>query len=231
MRSARTQPHASQRRRESQQQEAREQRKLTEMLEKWLDPGCTCWSATENRPRSALSGMFQRMRGVKSGVPDVFVIFCGRVIWLELKSPVGTVSRSQREMRRELLAGGAVWWLCRSARSAMVALHRSGVQFRTSGGRRWKPPALRPWEEPQEDPSRPHPAHPAVTARRRAARRRQRAAKRARLAVREAPTPAIPDADPRQERTSSDRQHPCDAGSGRIADGDQGRDAQPWALD
>lgn len=90
----RAEPYPAQRRRESQQQEAREQIKLKAMLEKWLDPGCTFWSAIENRPRSAMSGMFQRMRGVKRGLPDFVILFGGRTVWLELKSPTGTVSRA-----------------------------------------------------------------------------------------------------------------------------------------
>lgn len=95
-------------------------------------------------------------------------------------------------MRLELLAGGGIWRLVRSARGGMAAVHRSGVPLRTSAGRRWKPPALADWEEPVEDPSRPHPSHPLVTAARREARRQQRAAKRVRLAALEAPTAAAP---------------------------------------
>jgi hypothetical protein len=34
---------------------AREHKKLTAMLEEWLDPGSTFWSALENKPRSARS--------------------------------------------------------------------------------------------------------------------------------------------------------------------------------
>src|SRR5215471_18470866 len=109
MSAERTEPYPSQRRRQSQQQEAREQVKLVSMLARWIDPETTFWSAIENRPRSAMSGMFQRMRGVKSGLPDCVIIFSGRVIWLELKSRIGTVSKAQRQMRLELLAGGAQW--------------------------------------------------------------------------------------------------------------------------
>jgi hypothetical protein len=53
-------------------------------------------------------------------------------------------SPSQKQVRIELLAVGADWWMARSARTAMTALHRSGVKFR----RRWKPPSLQSWEGP-----------------------------------------------------------------------------------
>jgi hypothetical protein len=168
------------RRKQSQQHEAREQIKLKAMLEKWLPANCF-WSMLENRPRSAMAGMFQRHRGVRSGMPDCYVVYCGKPIHIELKSPIGTLSKTQREVRLELLASGAIWWMARSAEAAMVALHRSGVGFRAIGSIEcWQAPTLQPWEEPTQNPSGRHPSHPELTAKRRAAKRGQRAAARER---------------------------------------------------
>jgi hypothetical protein len=152
------------------------------MLAKYLDPACTFWTSLENKPLSRLGGLFQKRRGVRSGLPDVLVIFRQRPIFVELKSRAGVATKSQKQVRVELLPAGATWWMARSARAAMMALHLSGVVFR----RRWKPPQLRPWEGPFADPTRRLPQAPDVAARRRAARQRWRVRQRVRDAQRSA---------------------------------------------
>ena len=70
-------------------------------------------------------------------MPDIYVLYHGKSVYVELKSPIGSLSQVQRAMRLALLVGGAGWWLCRSAclsRAGMVALHRSGVRFRSYQG-------------------------------------------------------------------------------------------------
>jgi hypothetical protein len=161
---------AVQRRRESRRQEWSEQTKLAALLAKYLDPESTFWTSLENKPISRVSGMFQKRRGVRSGLPDVLVISRGKSIFVELKSRRGVASKAQKQIRLEMLPVGATWWMARSARAAMMALHLSGVVFR----RKWKPPRLKPWEGPFADPNERLPQAPDVAARRRAAGRRSR---------------------------------------------------------
>jgi len=71
------------------------------------------------------------------------------VIFIELKSRCGVASEAQIKQREEMLAVGVKWWMARSARAAMVALHLSGVVFQ----RKWEPPRLEPWEGPFADPT------------------------------------------------------------------------------
>jgi hypothetical protein len=168
--SAAAESFAVQRRRESRRQEWAEQTKLAEMLDKYLDPADTFWTSLENKPISRLSGIFQKKRGVRSGLPDVQVIWRGKPIFIELKSRAGVASKVQKQVRLQMLPAGADWWLARSARAALMALHLSGVVFR----HRWKPPLLKPWEGPFADPTRRLPQAPDVAIRRRAARRRWR---------------------------------------------------------
>ena len=181
---------AAQRRRESRREEWTEQTKLAGMLAKYLDPTCTFWTSLENKPLSRLGGLFQKRRGVRSGLPDVLVIFRQKPIFVELKSRAGVATKSQKQVRVEQLPAGATWWMARSARAAMMALHLSGVVF----CRHWKPSRLKPWEGPFADPTRRLPQAPDVAARRRAARRRWRARQRMREAARyeAAPTPDGP---------------------------------------
>jgi hypothetical protein len=192
---------AAQRRRESRRQEWTEQIKLAEMLDKYLDPADTFWTSLENKPISRLSGIFQKKRGVRSGLPDVQVIWRGKPIFVELKSRAGKASKVQKHVRLKMLPAGADWWLARSARAAMMALHLSGVVFL----RDWKPPRLKPWEGPFADPTWRLPQAPDVAARRRAARRRwlsrrPRACKTSNLATKP-PHPGAPTARREKQRT------------------------------
>jgi hypothetical protein len=80
------------------------------------------------KPLSPLSGIFQKQRGVRSGLPGV--IFRQRpesaliLVFVELKSRRGVASEAQKQV------GAAAWWIARSARAALTALPRSGVVFR-----------------------------------------------------------------------------------------------------
>jgi len=47
---------------------------LAEMLTRLIAPGTVCWSAIENEPRNAVSAMYQRLAGARSGMPHVIVL-------------------------------------------------------------------------------------------------------------------------------------------------------------
>jgi hypothetical protein len=113
-------------------EEWQEQVKLCRLLDRWLDSSRTFWTATDPVAPSALSGAIRKQRGVKPGVPDILVLYRGKLIAIELKSRGGKCSAPQRAVREDLLrAGAGGWWVCRTARAAMWALHKSGVKFRT----------------------------------------------------------------------------------------------------
>lgn len=164
----------AQRRRQARQWEWAEQADLAERLAELLDPACVFWTAVDNQPWSKVAGILRKKRGVRPGIPDILVLYRGKLIGLELKSRIGRVSEAQLAVRREMLLAGGMWWMVRGARSALVALHRSGVKFR----RRWKPPVLEPWEEPVADPAQRPVWHPAVLRQWREDRARLRAQQR-----------------------------------------------------
>jgi hypothetical protein len=66
---------AAEGRRRSRREEWDTHTRLAALLQDYLDPRTTFWSSLENSPRSLLSGLFAKRRGVKSGLPDVMVIF------------------------------------------------------------------------------------------------------------------------------------------------------------
>jgi len=146
----------AQRRRQARQWEWAEQIALAEQLAELLPPG-VFWTSIDNQPWSKVAGIRRKRRGCRAGTPDILLL-CGRLIGLELKSLSGRVSRAQEEVRLQILRAGGMWVMVRTARAALVALHRLGVPFR----RAWKPPALEPWEEPVSDPAQVTVWHPEV---------------------------------------------------------------------
>jgi hypothetical protein len=177
--SAATESLAVRRRRENRREEWREQERLVELLSTYLDPETTFFSSLENQPLSQLSGIFRRRRGIRAGLPDLLIICNGKAVFVELKSAAGVATRAQKQVRLELLAAGAVWYMARSARAALTALHLAGVVFRCP----WTPPQLMVWEGPFMDPSQRLPQEPSVAVRRREARQRSRDRQRAREAA------------------------------------------------
>jgi len=146
-------------------EEWQEQVKLCLLLDKWLDPACTFWTATDPVAPSPTSGAMRKKRGVKPGVPDVLVWYRGKSITIELKSRRGQCSPSQRLAREALLRAGARWWVAKTARAAMWALRKSDVPFRTivheDGTLEcWQQPELPAWEVPKRNPHERRPRAP-----------------------------------------------------------------------
>jgi hypothetical protein len=149
------------------------------LLAKWLNPATSFATAFDPVAGSKLSGFLRKKRGVMAGCPDNWIVHCGRLVCVELKTPVGRCSRAQREVREALLRARCEWWECRSANAAMWALTESGVKFRElerSDGtvERWQQPELEEWEVPRQSPRERRPRHPALLARDREVQRRRR---------------------------------------------------------
>jgi hypothetical protein len=146
--------------------EWREQQKLCRLLSTWL-PDDAFWTAIDTVARSATAGALRKRRGVKAGLSDVIVWYRGLTHCIELKGPYGQCRPAQRAVREQMLkAGIKAWWQCRTAESAMWAIAKSGVKFRTLTNpdgsiERWQQPALEEWERPKRDPRerRPRPPH------------------------------------------------------------------------
>lgn len=101
---------AVERRRESSREEFNEQAKLARLLARHLPAG-TFWTSLENKPLSTRSGRFQKLSGVRSGLPDLVVLQRKRgdvlAVFVELKSRRGAASEAQKEVRAEMLPTGA----------------------------------------------------------------------------------------------------------------------------
>src|SRR6516162_6524336 len=95
----------------------------------WLPADCY-WTSTDATTTSPTTARMRRLRGCKAGAPDIWILYCGRLITIELKSKGGRCTPSQRAAREALLRAGADWFECRSANAVMHAVCEAGVPLR-----------------------------------------------------------------------------------------------------
>jgi hypothetical protein len=164
---------------------------VARLFSTWLPADCF-WTATDATTTSPTTGKMRRLRGCKAGLPDILILYRGKLITIELKSMGGRCTPSQRAAREALLRAGADWFECRSANAVMqVVVREAGVPLNmiahSDGIECWRQPALEPWEAPRRHPDEARPSASAIAAQRRAAqqrwRERQRARKAAKLAA------------------------------------------------
>jgi hypothetical protein len=79
--------------------------------------------------RSPRVGADLRREGLLAGVPDLCLIWRGRALFIELKTPVGGLSRAQRAVHRALVAAGAEVMVCRSLDQVEASLREAGVRL------------------------------------------------------------------------------------------------------
>ena len=85
--------------------------------------------AVANNPRSRISGAFEKARGMRAGVPDLFLT--GRVHGLiEVKSEQGRLSLPQQEWMYWCQTAKVNYALVRSPEDVIAALKRWGVKTR-----------------------------------------------------------------------------------------------------
>jgi hypothetical protein len=74
--------------------------------------------------------------GVKPGVPDIFIVWRGRSICIELKAHKGTLSDAQKAMQQRLILSGAVVFeVARSVDEVEGFLKGVGIPLHATTGR------------------------------------------------------------------------------------------------
>jgi hypothetical protein len=104
--------------------------------------GVAWWSGVDHgagKMGKAAAGM-RKARGVRPGIPDIIVLWQGRLIGLEMKDARGVQRAEQRELQAEWQIHGAGYHVCRSLTDVDRALAREGVPMRyrvTNSGLGW----------------------------------------------------------------------------------------------
>lgn len=79
----------------------------------------------------AEAGIFKAM-GVKAGVPDLIIIYQGRVVAIELKTEKGRLSPAQKLMHAQLSLAGALVYTAWCIEEVEGFLRGAGVPLRAS---------------------------------------------------------------------------------------------------
>lgn len=103
------------------------QQQVAHYLAAYLGGTTAWWSAIPLGGGGRLRGAILKGMGVKSGIPDIFIVARGRVYGLELKAPKGSVSEAQREAHRALELAGCPVAICKSLDDVAAFLKRHGI--------------------------------------------------------------------------------------------------------
>ena len=84
---------------------------VADTLDKILNPNLTCWSSVENSNHTGgISGMIKqgkdKRKGVKSGFPDIVILYNGTCLCIELKATKGVISDSQDLFHKKIISSG-----------------------------------------------------------------------------------------------------------------------------
>lgn len=66
-------------------------------------------------------------RGVIAGIPDTFILYCGRAHHLELKTPEGELNDAQKQVCASILAAGGRLGVARDAVDVLHCLDEWGI--------------------------------------------------------------------------------------------------------
>lgn len=89
------------------------QRQVATFLE-WALPPDAWFTSIGHGGGGAVRGAILKSTGMKSGVPDILIIYRSKSIWVELKSATGSLSEAQRSVHSAITVAGGVVTTCRS---------------------------------------------------------------------------------------------------------------------
>lgn len=100
------------------------------LLNKSLRPPAW-WTTFPAGGGGADRGRELKEKGMKPGVPDILIVYCGRLYGIELKTEKGVTSESQDECHDELRKCGVDVIVCRSKSDVISALTYWGIPMST----------------------------------------------------------------------------------------------------
>lgn len=116
------------------QPEAALQRAVAQLLDAILPSDATWFAIPNGGKRPKAEAAIMRSQGVKAGLPDLMILWQGRVHFIELKAPRGHLSPAQRLMIAQLRDAGAPTAIMRSVEGVLAAIEGWGIPTRLTKG-------------------------------------------------------------------------------------------------
>ena len=113
--------------------EAEIQRAIVKALRRALPHGLVHASINEQRKGNRRDQGIAIGMGAHPGFPDLLVMCEGRMLFIEVKAPKGTLSDNQKAFRDWSQAEGHAWALCRSVDDALAAARAAGFRLHGLG--------------------------------------------------------------------------------------------------
>jgi len=105
-------------------------RSVVGYLSKALDRNAMFFHSPNGGYRYATEAARLKSMGVIAGLPDVGVVYDGRIAWLELKAKRGRISAAQAYCHARLTEAGTPVSVCRSLDDVEAALKAAGIPTR-----------------------------------------------------------------------------------------------------
>lgn len=112
----------------------------------YLDYALPCgmpWTAVDpgDVKLTPAQASLRKRRGIRSGWPDLQMLWRGTFIGIELKAPKGRLRASQTEVGLAIVEQGGVWFSARSIADIEQGLRAIGVPLRATTGQSFAPRA------------------------------------------------------------------------------------------
>ncbi len=105
------------------------QENICTMLKWGLPADGTFWAVPNGGLRHKLESARMTRTGTRSGVPDLHIVYRGRLYCLELKSPTGQLSATQAQMIHKLADCGVPTAIIRKPEELEHVLREWGIPF------------------------------------------------------------------------------------------------------
>ena len=108
------------------------QRDVVQFLRWALPDDAVAYHVPNGGPRHTKVAQRLVGQGLRAGIPDIAIVWCGRALFIELKTRTGVLSASQKQMHKKLTYCGAAVMVCRSQGDVEAGLRECGVPLRAS---------------------------------------------------------------------------------------------------
>lgn len=107
------------------------QRSVVQFLDRALPKRALYWHAHQNPKNKAEGGRLKGL-GLRAGMPDLCILYDGRLYGIELKAAKGKLSEAQSSIADKFSDNGAFWTVARTVDGVEAFLRAAGMQLRGS---------------------------------------------------------------------------------------------------
>lgn len=124
---------SSQQYRETARSRGNPERAIQRQILDWLKvslPGAIVFAVPNGGARNKITGAIMKGEGVRAGAPDLILCYRGKIAFLEVKAPKGSLSASQKAFRDDCAENLIPYAVVRGIGDVQAFLDDLGIQVR-----------------------------------------------------------------------------------------------------